>query len=66
MFRQKYDAYLAKRAAEGKIPDGKLKDVSDGVLPDWKRCPACERGYMISLTYGIVWMCEVCHHYEFL
>ena len=65
VFRRKYDAFLAKRAAGGKIADGDLENVSD-VMPFWKHCPACERGNMIILTYGIVWMCEICHHYEFV
>ena len=63
-FRKKYDAFLAKRRAEGKLSDNELDAVNGGEVIGTLTCPQCGEYTLYSFTMGIYNKCDTCGYSE--
>ena len=65
-FRNKYDAFLARRGAEGKLSDSALEEVSGGESEyGSKRCPRCGRRNAVTvMVAGVYAYCHYCDYTE--
>ena len=62
-FRNKYDAFLAKRRAEGKLSDSELDQVNGGIF-GWITCPNCGEYTLFTYSAGIYNECDNCGYTE--